>query len=168
MKIYDCFMYYDEDELLDLRLNILDKYVDKFIITESKFAHSGKVKNKNFKIENFKKFQNKIEYFYIEDVPKNLKKTQDDDGEDETNNKKIFNGLLRDNYQRECLQQGIKKLNNEDVIILSDLDEIPNLEGVNFKNIKKNILLFEQRMFYYKLNLLYPKLLWYGTKACRK
>ena len=70
MKIYDCFMYYDEDELLDLRLNILDEYVDKFIITESKFTHSGKVKNKNFRIENFNKFQKKIEYFYIENEPK--------------------------------------------------------------------------------------------------
>ena len=168
MKIYDCFMYYDEDELLDLRLNILDEYVDKFIITESKFTHSGKIKNKNFKIENFKKFQKKIEYFYIENEPENLKKIQDGDGENELNNKKIYNGLLRDNYQRECLGQGIKKLNNEDIIVLSDLDEIPNLEGINFKNIKKNIFLFEQKMFYYKLNLLYPKLLWYGTKACRK
>ncbi len=48
MKIYDCFMYYDEDELLDLRLNILDKYVDKFIITESKFTHSGNIKKQKF------------------------------------------------------------------------------------------------------------------------
>ena len=137
MKIYDCFMYYDEDELLDLRLNILDEYVDKFIITESKFTHSGKIKNKNFRIENFKKFQKKIEYFYIENEPENLKKSQDGDGEDELNNKRIYNGLLRDNYQRECLEQGIKKLNNEDIIVLSDLDEIPNLEGINFKNINR-------------------------------
>ena len=54
MKIIDCFMYYDEDNLLDLRLNILNKYVDKFIIVESKFTHSGNLKNKNFDIENFK------------------------------------------------------------------------------------------------------------------
>ena len=74
MKIYDCFMYYDEDELLDLRFNILDQYVDKFVITESKFTHSGKIKNKNFHSEKFKKFYKKIEYFYIEDEPKGSKK----------------------------------------------------------------------------------------------
>ena len=65
MKIIDCFMYYDEDNLLDLRLNILNKYVDKFIIVESKFSHSGNLKNKNFDIENFKEFKNKIDYYYI-------------------------------------------------------------------------------------------------------
>ena len=61
MKIYDCFMYYDEDELLDLRINILDKYVDKFIITESKFTHSGNIKNRIFDIKNFQKYKNWID-----------------------------------------------------------------------------------------------------------
>ena len=65
MKIVDCFMYYDEDNLLDLRLNILNKYVDKFIIVESKFSHSGNLKNKNFDIENFKDFKNKIDIILL-------------------------------------------------------------------------------------------------------
>ena len=65
MKIIDCFMYYDEDVLLDLRLNILNEYVDKFIIVESKFTHSGNLKNKNFDVDNFKKFKNKIDYYFI-------------------------------------------------------------------------------------------------------
>ena len=47
MRVIDCFMYYDEDEMLNLRLNILNKYVDKFIVAESKFTHSGKIKDKN-------------------------------------------------------------------------------------------------------------------------
>ena len=72
MKIYDCFMYYDEDQLLDLRLNILNEYVDKFVITESKFTHSGKVKERNFNIRNFTKFKDKIKYFYIEKEPDNI------------------------------------------------------------------------------------------------
>ena len=74
MKIIDCFMYYDEDNLLDLRLNILNKYVDKFIIVESKFTHSGNLKNKNFDLENFKEFKNKIDYYFIESEPLNIKK----------------------------------------------------------------------------------------------
>ena len=79
MKIIDCFMYYDEDNLLDLRLNILNKYVDKFIIVESKFTHSGNLKNKNFDIENFKEFKNKIDYYFIENEPLNLKKIDKND-----------------------------------------------------------------------------------------
>jgi len=168
MKIADCFMYYDEDDLLDLRLNILNKYVDKFIIVESKFTHSGNLKNKNFDIENFKEFKNKIDYYYIENEPFNIKKINDADSLEEKTNKKIFNGLLRDNFQRQNLIKGIKKLDNEDFIILSDLDEIPNLENINIKNFKRKILVFEQKMFYYKLNLLYPRLKWFGSKICQK
>ena len=66
-------MFFDEEMLLDLRLNMLNEYVDKFIITESKFTHSGNIKNRNFDIKNFQKFKNKIDYFYIEDDPKNIK-----------------------------------------------------------------------------------------------
>ena len=100
MKIIDCFMYYDEDNLLDLRLNILNKYVDKFIIVESKFTHSGNLKNKNFDIENFKEFKNKIDYYFIENEPLNLKKIDKNDTLEVKNNKRIFNGLLIDNFQR--------------------------------------------------------------------
>ena len=168
MKIYDCFMYYDEDEMLNLRLNILNKYVDKFIVAESKFTHSGKIKDKNFDINKFSKFKNKINYFYIEKEPKNISKFLDADSQDEKNNKKILNAMARDNFQRNCLSDGIRDANDEDLIILSDLDEIPNLENVEFEKIKNNILLFEQKIFYYKFNLLYPNFLWYGSKACKK
>tara|TARA_B100001029_G_scaffold178342_1_gene184887 strand:+ start:788 stop:1657 length:870 start_codon:yes stop_codon:yes gene_type:complete len=161
-------MYYDEDEMLNLRLNILNKYVDKFIVAESKFTHSGKIKDKNFDINKFSKFKNKINYFYIEKEPKNISKILDADSQDEKNNKKILNAMARDNFQRNCLSDGIRDANDEDLIILSDLDEIPNLENVEFEKIKNNILLFEQKIFYYKFNLLYPNFLWYGSKACKK
>ena len=128
-------MYYDEDNLLDLRLNILNKYVDKFIIVESKFTHSGNLKNKNFDIENFKDFKNKIDYYFIENEPLNLKKIDKNDTLEVKNNERIFNGLLRDNFQRENLNQGIKKLNDEDFIMISDLDEIPNLDRVDLSRI---------------------------------
>ena len=86
MKIIDCFMYYDEDNLLDLRLNILNKYVDKFIIVEIKFTHSGNLKNKNFDIENFKEFKNKIDYYFIENEPLNIKKIDKNDNIEVKNN----------------------------------------------------------------------------------
>ena len=72
MNIYDTFMYFDEDLLLDLRLNILDKYVSKFIITESVYTHNGAKKKLNFDINNFKKFKNKIKYIVVDKQPPNI------------------------------------------------------------------------------------------------
>ena len=74
MKIYDCFMYYDEDLLLDLRLNILDKYIDFFVIVESEFYHNGKKRNLKFQIKNFEKFKNKIIYIVQKKEPENILK----------------------------------------------------------------------------------------------
>ena len=54
MKVYDCFMYFDEDVILDLRLNYLNPYVDKFVIVESKFTHSGKKKSYCLILKNLK------------------------------------------------------------------------------------------------------------------
>ena len=72
MNIYDCFMYFDEDLLLDLRLNILDKYVKKFVITESTYLHSGKKKKLNFDIKNFQKFKDKIIYIVVDKIPNGI------------------------------------------------------------------------------------------------
>ena len=72
MKIFDCFQFFDEDMMLDLRLNILDKYVDKFVIVENLFMHSGKKKKQNFRIEKYKKFEKKIEYILVNKLPENL------------------------------------------------------------------------------------------------
>ena len=69
MNIYDCFMYFDEDLLLDLRLNMLNKYVNKFVITESTFLHSGQRKKLNFDYKNFSKFKNKIIYIVVDEPP---------------------------------------------------------------------------------------------------
>ena len=60
MQVFDCFMYYNEDTILDLRLNYLNKYVDYFIIVESTFNHRGQKKNLNFNIDKFRKFENKL------------------------------------------------------------------------------------------------------------
>ena len=62
MKIYDCFMFFDEEMLLDLRLNIMDQYIDKFVITEATYLHSGKKKKLVFDINKYPKFKNKIIY----------------------------------------------------------------------------------------------------------
>ena len=64
--------------------------------------------------------------------------------------------------------KGLNKAQDEDMILISDVDELPNLENIDFNKIKKDIILFRQNMFYYKFNLKLPNLIWTGTKACKK
>lgn len=165
MNIYDCFMYFDEDLLLDLRLNILQKYVKKFIITESTFLHSGKTKKLNFDIKKFTKFKDKIEYIVVDELPDGIEKINPDDGIELRNKKILDNSLKRENNQRNQLLQGLKNVGDEDLVLSSDLDEIPNFQ--NFK-LNNKIVLFEQNVFYYKFNLMQPNFKWIGTRACRK
>ena len=165
MNIYDCFMYFDEDLLLDLRLNILQKYVKKFIITESTFLHSGKTKKLNFDIKKFRKFKDKIEYIVIDKLPDGIEKINQDDNVELRNKKILDNSLKRENNQRNQLIQGLKNVSDEDLVLSSDLDEIPNFQNFKFNN---RIVLFEQNVFYYKFNLMQPNFKWIGTRACRK
>ena len=168
MKIFDCFMYFDEDLILDLRLNILDKFVDYFVIVESIFTHKGEKRNLKFNINKFKKFESKIKYLVYDQEPSQIKKIFSKDTEDEKSNKYIMNALIRENAQRNFINGALNNLDNEDVILVSDVDEIPNLKGINFKEKKSKIILFKQDMLYYKFNLKLPNLAWTGTKACKK
>jgi len=168
MKVYDSFMYFDEDLLLDLRLNILDKHVSKFIITEATYTHNGAKKDLKFDIGKFKKFKDKINYIVVDEQPPNILEIKAGDSLGEKGEKLILNGYARDNYQRNRLAEGIVEASDDDIIIVSDLDEIPNLENINFNKIKNKIIQFKQKMFYYKLNLHYPDFDWFGSKACKK
>jgi len=150
MKIFDCFLYSNEDLILDVRLNTLSDYVSRFVIVEANKDHQGKEKKLNFNINNFQKFKNKITYLVIDDFPKNLTNWQ------------------RENYQRNFISNGLHDAQEDDYIIISDVDEIPNLENID--SIKKNkYSVFEQKMHYYKFNLLNitnPN--WYGSRICKK
>ena len=168
MKIYDCFMYFDEDLILDLRLNILDKYVDYFVIVESVFTHKGDKRNLKFNINKFKRFEKKIIYLIYDQNPSKIEKINSNDLDDEKSRKYIMNALYRENGQRNFINKALNDLNNEDMILVSDVDEIPNLEGLNFEDKKSKIILFKQDMLYYKFNLKLPNLAWTGTKACKK
>ena len=168
MKIYDCFMFFDEEMLLDLRLNIMNQYVDKFVITEANYMHNGSRKKFNFNINNFPKFKDKIIYIPIETPPPGLFTLDQNDDHKTKGNKLILNGYKRDNYQREMAQLALKDADNNDWIIINDIDEIPNLKNVNFKNIKDKLVVFKQELFYYKFNLMYPAVPWFGSRACKK
>ena len=168
MKIYDCFMFFDEEMLLDLRLNIMDKYVDKFVITESTYMHSGKSKKLIFDKNKFKKFKDKITYIVVDEEPSDLIQIKDSDTLNEKQIKMTINAKKREMYQINKTQEGIIDADNDDIIIVSDIDEIPNLEKINIKNINNKLIFFKQKMFYYKFNLFYKSLPWYGSKACKK
>ena len=151
MKIFDCFIYLDEDFLLDLRFNILNNYVDYFVVVESNKTWQNNKKNFNFNINKFQKFSNKIIYVKVEDMP---------EGE---------NPWLRENFQRNCIKRGLLRANNEDLIIISDADEIPRPEKIINFDLKKKYGVFEQKQFYYKLNLFNESNpVWRGSKVCIK
>ena len=128
MAIYDCFQYFNEDHIVDLRLNILNEHVDYFIISESTKTHQGNTKKLNFNIENFPKFKKKIKYL-VADYKKDKNFDKHTGGESPI-----------EQHQRNSLIEGVKDANDENLIILSDSDEIPDLTKLDkIKKNKKNI-----------------------------
>ena len=168
MKIFDCFMYFDERLLLDLRLNILDKHVDYFVIVESCFNHKGEKRTLNFDINHHKKFSKKIIYLVYDKIPSQVEAIKDHESEHIKNTKYIFNAAHRENGQRNFIISGISGADDDDIIMISDLDEIPKLDNFEFNNIDKKLIFFNQKMFYYKFNLKLPSFNWAGTRLCKK
>jgi beta-1,4-mannosyl-glycoprotein beta-1,4-N-acetylglucosaminyltransferase len=165
MKIYDCFIYFDEDLLLDVRLNIMDKFVDKFVIVESKFSHRGELREPTFNINKFKKFEKKIEYILLDKNPSNLHEIKKNDKL--INEKIIINGNLREFYQRNSILKGLKSASDEDLILISDVDEIPFLENIDFNEIQNKLVFFNQIFCCYKFNL-FSKMKWCGSRMVKK
>ena len=162
MKIYDCTTFYSEHMMMDVRFNILDKYVEKFIVTESTYSHSGKRKKLNFDINNYPKYKDKIIYLVIDKEPNDLIEIEKD------NVSKRLNSIKRIELSYNYMKEAINEVAEDDLIILSDNDEIPNLGSKSFLKNKKKVILFNQLFFYYKFNLFYDLLPWYGSKACKK
>ena len=162
MKIYDCTTFYSEHMMMDVRFSILDKYVEKFIVTESTYSHSGKIKKLNFDINNYPKYKDKIIYLVIDKEPNDLIEIEKD------NVSKRLNSIKRIELSYNYMRGAINEVAEDDLIILSDNDEIPNLGSNSFLKSKKKVILFNQLFFYYKFNLFYDLLPWYGSKACKK
>ena len=168
MRIFDCFMYFDEDVVLDLRLNTLNDDVDYFVIVESNFTHKGDRRSLKFDYKNFPKFRDKIIYLIYDKKPKKLENIDEKDSHGQQNRKYIFNAIHRENGQRNFIAEGLKIAEDDDLILISDVDEIPNLKNINLKNFKERLIFFNQEMFYYKFNLKLPDYNWVGTKSCKK
>jgi len=152
MKIYDCFIFFNENLLTEIRFNILDKFVDYFVVCESYYDHRGNIKGYLFDKNKFKKFSEKIIYVKIDKFPKEL-------------------GIWeRQDYQRNFLKNGLKNSNPDDLIIYSDADEIINPVIIkNLIDIENNVAICEQYCFYYKLNLLSDQYSnnWEGSRAIK-
>jgi beta-1,4-mannosyl-glycoprotein beta-1,4-N-acetylglucosaminyltransferase len=161
-------MYFDEEIVLDLRLNTLDRYVDYFVIVESTFTHRGDRRNLKFDHKKFEKFKDKIIYLTFDKEPDGIEAVYENDNEGEKSRKYILNAAKRENGQRDYIVNGLQKASSEDLILISDVDEIPNLEEINLDDLKEKILMFQQDMFYYKFDLKLPNMVWSGTKGCRK
>ena len=163
MKIFDCTTFYSEDLMLDVRFNILHPYVHKFIIVESLYSHSGRKKKLNFDINKFSRFKNKIIYLVIEEEPSDIVKS-----ENLSSGTKRMNSIKRIEQSYNYMMKGISDAEDNDLICISDNDEIPNFESKHFQNSASDIFIFKQLFFYYKFNLFYDLMPWYGTKACKK
>ena len=159
MKIIDCFTYFDEDLLLETRLNTLYEHVDQFVICEATLDHAGNAKKLNFDIKKFLNFKNKIRYIVVEDLPKVINKFK----------KHWHTAHARDQFQRNTLIRGLSDCSDNDLIMISDLDEIPNPKKIlDFKENNKYAC-FVQSNYLFKLNLLnISEPNWYGTRMCRK
>ena len=157
MAIYDCFQYFNEDHMVDLRMNILNEYVDYFVISESTKTHQGEDKKLNFKIENFKKYKHKIIYT-VADYAKENKILDHKGGES-----------VIEQHQRNNILNGLNNAANNDLIILSDSDEIPDLKKIDQIKPTTKFTAFSQKMFMYKLNLQnLNESDWVGSKVCLK
>ena len=162
MKIIDTTTFFDEKLMMEIRFNILDSYVDKFVVCESKYSHSGLEKKINFNMNDYPKFKKKIIHLVIDKEPDNLISKRD-----QSIAEKRLNSVIRIKYQRNYIMEVLNQFSSEDFIIHSDNDEIPNLDDFDLLNSKKKFVIFKQKIFYYKLNLLLPSLDWYGSKACK-
>ena len=155
MAIYDCFQFYNEETVLDIRLNILNSYVDFFVITESTVDHQGNSKKLNFDISKYKKFKDKIIYVVVDDTKESIKKSH------------IGQNSLAEQHQRNSIIKGLKNSSDNDLVIISDVDEIPDLSKLEYLDKTKRYAVFLQKKFDYKLNLLnVTEGEWFGSKIC--
>ena len=162
MRVFDTTTFFEEKLMMDLRFNILDPFVDKFIVCEATFSHSGKKKEIKFDKKDFPKFQDKIVHIIIDKDP--VEKTLN-----QNNNPNLLrqNSIQRIETQRNYISKALEDADKNDYIIYSDNDEIPDLSKIDFKSNKARVIIFKQKLFYYKFNLAYPKVDWFGSKSCK-
>ena len=132
------------------------------------FLTAVKKKKLNFNINKFSEFKKKILYLVVENEPNGIKYESVGDIKKENKNDIRINSILRIAHQRNSLSDCLNEANDDDYIFYSDNDEIPNFEKINFNTTQGKIIIFKQKLFYYKFNLFCDRVDWYGTKGCKK
>ena len=146
MKVFDCTTFFNENLMLEIRFNILNKFVDKFVIAEAKYSHSGEKKKLNFDINKFSEFKKKIIYLIVENEPEKLIYEENKGQAFEKKSNMRMNSILRIEHQRNSLLDSLNEASNNDYVFYSDNDEIPNFEKINLNNIKNKIIIFKQKL----------------------
>jgi beta-1,4-mannosyl-glycoprotein beta-1,4-N-acetylglucosaminyltransferase len=155
--IYDCFTFFNELDLLEIRLNTLNNVVDKFVLVEATRTHQGKEKSLHF-AENklrYSAFMDKIIHVVVDEYPEYEEKS----------------AWVLERHQRNMISKGLKDCQPSDNILVSDIDEIPNPDEVRKYSGKPGIKIFHQRMYYYFINCINAtdgeKYRWKGTVMCK-
>jgi len=162
MKIIDTTTYFEEELMMNLRFNILNNYVDKFIVSEARFTHSGHEKDIKFDKKKFPQFEDKIIHVILDKEPEEVIKKKK-----LSNSELRINSIIRIKSQRDFILKYLSSFSKEDYLIHSDNDEIPDLKNFDLKKNTRKFVIFNQKMYYYKFNLSLPNLNWFGSKACK-
>ena len=151
------FFLSNDIHIKNIKVLKINKAVDFFVIVESTTDHQGKDKKLNFNINKYKKFEKKIIYVVVDDTNKEIKKPH------------VGQNSMVEQYQRNSITKGLKDSSDDDLIIISDVDEIPDLSKLKYMDQKKRFSVFVQKKYDYKLNLQnITEGDWYGSKICKK
>jgi len=146
MVLVDTFLFYNEIDILELRLRLLDEYVDRFVLVEAEFTFMGTPKELFYEKnkERFLKWNHKIEHVVIKL-----------DEEPVTTDP-----WVRENFQRDQITRGLGGLPLDATIMLSDVDEIPDLAKIKFNN---KIMSVHMWMYEYSFEYIFTEEPWIGT-----
>lgn len=140
-RVFDTFIFHNELDLLEMRLETLWDTVDRFVIVEGALTHSGQPKPLYFEesLNRFERFLPKITHIIVDDYP-------------EANGSIYDNAWMRERWQRDAIMRGLTECNDDDIIILGDADEIANPEAIKNYRVEQGLCRLKQRLFYYYLN----------------
>ena len=136
-KIYDCFTFYNEHELLELRLRELYTHVDHFVIVESNQTFTNRSKLWNFDISQYSKYADKIIYVQVEDMPNSA------------------NAWDNEHHQRNAILRGLTDAADDDIIIVSDVDEVLRPAAVDhLRTSEQTIFALRMPLYNFKFNYM--------------
>lgn len=157
--IYDCFSFFNELDLLEIRLNVLNDVVDKFVLAEATLTHTGKPKPLYYQEnrERFAKFADKIIHIVVDDFP-----------DPPTDFTEAQVSWMRENWQRNGISRGLFAAADDDLVLISDVDEIPDPKVLRQKRAWAGITAFGQIYANFYFNFVdHVRPFWYGSRLLK-